>query len=279
YQICILGSLLAYGTLTLHFEVSLLQASVTLASVIAFQALFTYGVRIPHYEFKSALISGLSLCLLLRANSLSLLILASGLAIASKFLLRCNGKHVFNPTNFGIGATVLFTGQAWVSPGQWGSGVLFALFILCCGWTVVQRAERSDVTLTFLLAYPGLFFARALWLGDPWTIPLHQLSNGALLIFTFFMISDPKTTPDSRTGRILFAIMVACLAYLLRFKLYHPNALIFSLLACSVFVPILDRYFAGIQFNWVGNGHKPENSFGHRFPIAMMIDQTEKPIP
>jgi len=43
-------------------------------------------------------------------------------------------------------------------------------------------------------------------LGEPMTIPFHRLESGSLLLFTFFMISDPKTTPDSRIGRIAFAV-------------------------------------------------------------------------
>lgn len=260
YQISVLGCLLAYGMIGLRFEIHLPQVIVTLVAVSVFQALCTRRAGLPYYEFKSALISGLSLCLLLRANSLAVVALACGLAIASKFFLRVNGKHVFNPTNFGIGIAILLTGQAWVSPGQWGSGLLIALFVVCCGLAVVQRAERSDVTLAFLLAYPGLFFARALWLGDPLTIPLHQLANGAFLLFTFFMISDPKTTPNSRVGRILYAVMVAGLAYVLRFIFYNPNALIYSLLIGSIFVPVFDYFFVGPRFDWTGRRHNPQNN-------------------
>ena len=71
------------------------------------------------------------------------------------------------------------------------------------GWLVVHRAARSDVTWAFLAAYAALALRpRLRGSGDPLAIPLHQLESGAFLIFAFFMISDPKTTPDSRAGRI-----------------------------------------------------------------------------
>src|SRR2546422_5386760 len=57
---------------------------------------------------------------------------------------------------------------------------------------------------------------------------LKQLQSGALLLFTFFMISDPKTTPDSRAGRILFAIIVATGAAYVQFGLYRTNGLLRS---------------------------------------------------
>ena len=61
----------------------------------------------------------------------------------------------------------------------------------------------------FAAVYILLQVSRAVRLGDPLSIPLHQLQNGAFLLFTFFMISGPKTTPDSRLGRLVFASLVA----------------------------------------------------------------------
>ncbi len=134
---------------------------------------------------------------------------AAAAAISSKFLLRWNGKHVFNPTNFGIVAAMLATGRVWVSPAQWGNAAFFGFLLACAGLLVVHRAARSDVTFAFLATYLALVFGRSAWLGEPLAIPLHRLQSGALLLFSFFMISDPKTTPDSRAGRILFGGLVA----------------------------------------------------------------------
>ena len=127
--------------------------------------------------------------------------LAAVITIASKFLLRINGKHLFNPTNFGIVAMMALTGEVWVSPGQWGNVAFFAFLMACLGGLVVNRAARSDVTYAFIAFYMALVFGRSLWLGEPMAIPVHRLESGALLLFTFFMISDPKTTPGSRAGK------------------------------------------------------------------------------
>lgn len=72
---------------------------------------------------------------------------------------------------------------------------------------------------------------RAVWLGDPFAIPLHHLRSGALLLFTCFIISDPKTTPDSRASRLLFTGLVALGAVLVQFGLHRPNVLLWSLVA------------------------------------------------
>lgn len=106
------------------------------------------------------------------------------------------------------------------------------------------------MTLGFLACYIGLLFARTLWLGDPLSIPLHQLETGALLIFAFFMISDPKTTPDSRTGRLAFALLVALAALYVQFGLFRPNGPLWALIACSPLVPLVDRFFPGARYDW-----------------------------
>ena len=111
---------------------------------------------------------------------------------------------------------------------------------------------RSDVTYAFLSFYLAILFGRALWLGQPMAIPLHQLASGAFLLFTFFMISDPKTTPDTRAGRILFALLVALGAGFVQFVLYRPNGLILSLAFLSPLVPLLDRVLPGARYVWRG---------------------------
>ncbi len=251
YQILVLASLLAYGVLRLDLEVKALQAAALLAAVLVTQYACTRLWHLPAFDPKSALISGLSLCLLMRTNLLLLGIAAAVATIAGKFLLRWRGKHIFNPTNFGIVATMLATGgKVWVSPGQWGSVAVFAFLVACLGGLVVNRAARSDVTYAFLASYLGVVFGRALWLGQPMTIPLHQLASGAFLIFTFFMISDPRTTPDSRAGRILFALLVALGAGFVHFVLYRPNGLILSLFFLSPTVPLIDALLPGGRYAW-----------------------------
>lgn len=253
-QIASLGALLVYGVLALDLEVRVGPAAVIVASCLTFQWLGTRLAGLPRYDPKSALISALSLALLLRTSSPLWLVLAPLLTIGSKFVLRVHGRHVFNPTNFGLAAALLLSDRAWVSPGQWGSLAIAAFAAVCLGSVVVRRAERSDVTWAFLAAWLALLVGRAWWLGDPLAIPLHQITNGTLLIFAFFMISDPKTTPDSRAGRILFACLVAAVAYALRFVFYDTNALIWALAACSPLVPVVNLLLRGRRYEWPSPG-------------------------
>jgi enediyne biosynthesis protein E5 len=249
YQIAMLASLLVYGMGWLAFEITVARACLLLVTALGTQALGDRAEGRPA-NWRSALISGLSLCLLLRTNRADLAFAAAVITIGAKFVLRLRGKHIFNPTNGGIVAILLLTDRVWVSPGQWGSVAFFAFLMACLGGVVVNRASRSDVTYAFIAFYCALLFGRSAYLGEPMAIPLHRLESGALLLFTFFMISDPKTTPDSRAGRLLFAALVAAGGWYVQFRLFRTNGLLWSLAAFSLAVPLIDLLLPGAQYSW-----------------------------
>lgn len=250
YQIAVLASLLIYGVGWLAFDIGPREIAFLLGAVLATQFVFGELAGQPRFDPRSALISGLSLCLLLRTNNLVLLLATAVITIASKFVLKWNGKHLFNPTNFGIVAMIALSGEVWVSPAQWGSKLQFGFLMACLGGMVVHRALRSDVSYAFILSYAAILFGRAYWLGDAAAIPLKQLQSGALLLFSFFMISDPKTTPDSRLGRILFAALTAGGAAYVQFVLYRTNGLLWSLALCSLLTPLIDYLAPGTKYDW-----------------------------
>ncbi len=249
YQLASLSALLLYGLLWLDFDVSPWQIAITLGTALLTQYAGTRAYNLLSFDPRSPLISAVSLCLLLRTDQLMVAALASFMAIGSKFLFRWRHKHLFHPTNFAL-AVMLASGLGWISAGQWGQVAWFGFLVACLGSLVVTRAERADVTVAFLCFYVGLQLARALWLGDPLAIPLHQIESGALLIFAFFMLSDPKTTPDSRSGRIAYALIIALAALSVQFGLFRPNGPLWGLMACAPLVPVLDRLFPGIRFEW-----------------------------
>ena len=125
YQIAILGSLALYGVTILDLDVEPSVAWTVILGSLAFQLLFTKWVGLSRFDARSPLISALSLILLLRTRSVVVALVAALLTIGSKFGLRVgqgrDGKHVFNPTNFGLASTMLLFDGVWVSQGQWGS--------------------------------------------------------------------------------------------------------------------------------------------------------------
>src|SRR5436309_3197378 len=88
YQIAVLTLLLAYGMTALDFDVGVLQCATIFASALAVQFLGTRLTGLSRFDPRSALISALSLCLLLRSNDLSIAVAASVIAIGSKFVVR-----------------------------------------------------------------------------------------------------------------------------------------------------------------------------------------------
>ena len=259
YQVMVLGLLLAYGIVGLDFGIHWQNAVAIIVTAQLVQLVGTRLAGLERFDPLSALITSMSLTLLLRTDVMVLAALAAVVAIGSKFTVRIRGKHVFNPANVALVTMMLMSDRVWISSGQWGSAAIGAFALACLGFIVLTRARRSETTIAFLLAYASLVFGRALWLGDPLSIPLHQLQNGALLIFAFFMISDPKTSPNSALGRLAYGAMVATVAYTIQFVFYEPNGPILALIISAPFVPLIDVLSNGSLYRWdrpAGNAGK-----------------------
>ncbi len=250
YQIAVLAMLVAYGVVMLDFGIHWYNALGILCTALTVQYLGTRIAALPVFDPRSPLITAMSLTLLLRTDSLLLAMAAAAIAIGSKFLLRINGKHVFNPANLGIVTLMLLSDRAWISTGQWGNAAIGAFALACLGFVVLTRAKRAETTIAFLCAYALLLLGRALWLGDPLSIPLHDLQNGALLLFAFFMISDPKTSPNTALGRIIFATVIAGIAFTIQYIYYQPNGPMLALLMAMPLVPLIDILLHGRNYRW-----------------------------
>jgi enediyne biosynthesis protein E5 len=250
YQIAALSTLLIFNFGWLDFGARPLNSALAIVSSFATQALCSRYYGLPSIDLRSPLITGLSLSLLLRADEAWLHALAGVIGIGSKFVLRIDGKHIWNPAGLAIVVLLLTSNDVWISPGQWGSAVWFAALLGFFAILVLHAARRSDMALFFLGSHAALLFARAWWLGDPIAIPIHQLQSGSLLIFTFFMISDPRTSPDARLGRFLFAASVAVLGHYLAFFMQMRPALYFALIAISPLTLLIDRILPAERFAW-----------------------------
>jgi enediyne biosynthesis protein E5 len=251
FQIAALSLLLAVNFAWIDFGAKPLDSVLAIVSALAAQAVCSRLFGLPRIDLRSALITGLSLSLLLRADTPWLPAIAGVVAIASKFVLRIDGKHIWNPAGFAIVALLLVSDHVWISPGQWGASIWFGSLVAFLAILVLQAAQRFDIALFFLGSHAVLLLIRAFWLGDPLAIPLHQLQSGSLLIFAFFMISDPRTAPDSRLGRFMFACGVALLAHYLAFFMQMRPALYVVLIALSPLTLLLDKLLPANRFEWL----------------------------
>jgi Na+-transporting NADH:ubiquinone oxidoreductase subunit NqrB len=250
YQIAALATLLIFNLARLDFGAQPLNSGLAIAGALAMQALCTRWYSLPSFDPRSPLITGLSLSLLLRAEEPWLHELAAVIAIGSKFVFRIGGKHIWNPAGFAIVVLLLTGSGVWISPGQWGSTVWFAALLCFFAILVLHAARRSDIAVFFLASHAALLLARACWLGDPLAIPIHQLESGSLLIFAFFMISDPRTSPDSRLGRFIFAVSVALAGHYLTFFMQMRPALYVALIALSPLILLIDKVLPAQRFQW-----------------------------
>ncbi len=201
-------------------------------------------------NFRSAVITSLGLSLLLRADHWTTMALAAASAIASKFVFKVDDKHFFNPANFGIISALALTPDAWVSPGQWGEDWWYGLLFAGTGGMILKRVGRWDTTAAFLGAYAGLEAIRNIWLGWTWDVFLHRLMSGSLLLFALFMITDPRSIPNAKIGRIVWAVCIAILTFILRNYFYVSTAVFWALFAIAPLTILTDIFWSAPRFAW-----------------------------
>jgi Na+-transporting NADH:ubiquinone oxidoreductase subunit NqrB len=254
FQIFALGVLLAAGAYFRDFSIRTEQVVLTFAAGLLTQAACWRLTPSKPRTLRSALITCLSLTLLLRADNLLAHPIAATAAIYSKSPFRFRGKHLFNPATFGIICAIVLIPGTWISPGQWGQDVAIAGWFVMLGVLVTNRARRGDISWTFLAFYLGVLALRVEYLGQRWAVWTHQFESGALLLFAFFMISDPMTGPNDRRGRIAHAALVAAIAYVWQLHLYRTNGLIWALFIAAPLVPFWDAIWPARKFEWTQNG-------------------------
>lgn len=254
FQIGFLGSFLIFGIIALEWKINTTVITVISISVLATQLIAIFKLKLSFNSLLSSIISGLGLILLLRANETSTYILAGFFSIAPKFIIRYKGKHIFNPVNFGIIVTILITGDAWISPGQWGSTSLYILGIGIFSWLVLTKVKQLINGLVFL---GTLFILETvylnLYLEWPMDFVTHKFTSGSLLLFSFFMITDPRTTPNHFWARGIWASIVAGISFYLMEFHYISAAPFWVLFFISPLTPILDSLFSTKTFQWKPN--------------------------
>jgi Na+-transporting NADH:ubiquinone oxidoreductase subunit NqrB len=236
------------GQTVLGFKITPLQ----IVTAVVMAAAWDVGLHRAWYGSwivpKSGLITGLGIALLLRGPGLYIFAFTAVLAVASKHIIKINGKHVFNPSTFGITMALLFMPGAHFIADQWGRSFAIAFVILNLGMFIVYRVRRFDVVISFALAwflFNGIWLlsfgysVNSYWFWQTW----HTAVTPAALIFTFFMITDPRTSPATRLGRIIYCVATAGLATL--FNYHGQPGLFYGLFLVLMTVPLLDRLLVG----------------------------------
>jgi ferredoxin-NADP reductase/Na+-translocating ferredoxin:NAD+ oxidoreductase RnfD subunit len=208
-SLCIAG-LLPYSPLAMIVSLGFILAVSWIANEI-FARVFSVPTNAESY-FITALILALIISPLSPTSGFGYLwfLAAAALwAIASKFILAIQGKHIFNPAALAVVLTAATVGQ---SASWWIGNTYLALPIILGGFLMVLKIRRTDLIVSFFAAaaaaiiLPGL--ARGTNIG---TILNNTLFHSPLFFFAFVMLTEPLTTPPRRAGRIAYGTLVGFL--------------------------------------------------------------------
>jgi ASPIC and UnbV/FG-GAP-like repeat len=236
-------SLQVLGQVAFDFRLSIAQILVALLTSAVLEVAIAFRRQHVLMWPASALLTGNGVAFILRVpgtehgdwwsmNGWWIFAGTSAVALLSKYLVTFRGRHVFNPSNFGLVPCFLLLGPERADPLEfwWGPlspALVFALaLIVTGGFAILGRLHLTEIAVGFWLAFAagiGVLAASghtmtAAWHVGPiegaefwWTL----VSSPEILVFLFFMITDPRTIPGSRAGRRAYAIGVGLLATLL----------------------------------------------------------------
>jgi enediyne biosynthesis protein E5 len=205
------------GQITFGFLESWSRTFLAIATAMGVELLVVralYG-KWPHLA--SAYVSGISVGILVRSPAFWPYALCSAISITSKYVLRVQGRHLWNPTNFGIVAMLVLAADTVASLSvQWGNNLLPMVFVWVFGAIILRMVGRLHITLTYVASF--LFFAvvRAGVTGHPLLSEVAPITGPMYQLFIFFMITDPKTTVGPRWAQSLVAFLIAAVEAVFR---------------------------------------------------------------
>ena len=165
----------------------------------------------------SAYISGISVGILVRSPAFWPYALCALISITSKYVLRVNGKHIWNPSNFGIVVMFLLASDTVAGLSiQWGNFLWPMLVIWTLGSFIIWRLRRFHISATYVVSFLAFALLRSYITGDPWRSEVSPITGPMYQLFIFFMITDPKTTVSSKTGQCFVVVAVAAVESILR---------------------------------------------------------------
>jgi enediyne biosynthesis protein E5 len=208
----LLAAHLSFGVLESYQRTALAIATAIVTEL--FMGRLTYG-KWPHPA--SAYITGISVGILTRSPFYWPYVFISFISIASKYVLRLDGRHLWNPSNFGLSA-VLFLAPATVSllSIQWGNNIWPMAVIWILGTAIVWKVGRLHISATYVASFLAFSVVRSLVSGTPWLATVAPITGPMYQLFIFFMVTDPKTTVRSTRGQCAVVFLVALVEAILR---------------------------------------------------------------
>jgi Na+-translocating ferredoxin:NAD+ oxidoreductase RnfD subunit len=211
---------LSYGFLESYTKTALAIGSAIVAEIILGRIFFRKWLNLA-----SAYITGISVGILVRSPAYWPFLLGSVISIMSKYVLRVKGRHIWNPSNFGIAVLLFLAPETMaVLSIQWGNNLLPIAVIWILGSIIIYRARRFHISATYVLSFLLFAFLRSTITGHPWQAEVAPITGPMYQLFVFFMVTDPKTTVHSRFWQCVVVFIVAFVEFLLRLNevVYAP---------------------------------------------------------
>jgi Na+-translocating ferredoxin:NAD+ oxidoreductase RnfD subunit len=212
----ILIGYLVLGFTVLGFNRTPTQAIITSLSTCLLEAIYTRIFKKVWAFPLSALITSCSLSILLNySHNYWMLLVPVYFAISTKYFFTFKGRHVFNPAQIAVTMSLIFAGELiTAAPAyQWNGIENMSVFIGMLGiFFLLPKINRHYLVLSFLITFTAQTFLRAMIMKHhlPFeTLFLGTLSSPAFFLFTFFMITDPATSPSSKKLQIIFGFLIA----------------------------------------------------------------------
>ena len=217
WLIAFLLSFVTYAIASPGFHRSLDQFVVGIGVCVLLDGLLLWRYQKVLVVPVSGFITSMGLLLLCDTPALWPYPFAAALGILSKHFLRVGGRHIFNPANFGLVVTILFfSSEATVVASRWGGSTIGLAAVACLGVMVAIKANRIVLSATYVATYlAGAALLDALGY-ESFTLAVALVSSAAFQLFTFFMISDPMTTPVDRRHQVVYAVALAVLELIFR---------------------------------------------------------------
>ena len=242
--ILLVGDLM-YGMPESHWK-TLLAIVTSIALEMILGKVF-YG-KFPHPA--SAYITGISVGILVRSPVYWPFALCAAISIMSKYVLRIKGKHIWNPSNFGISVLVLASPIVSVLGIQWGNFLLPMIIIWVLGSVIIWRLRRFHITAVYVVSFIAFALLRSWMNGSPWQSEVAPITGPMYQLFIFFMITDPKTTVRSHKWQCIVVFLVALLEMIMRLHqvVYAPFYALFIVGPIAMLIEMwLDSRKAGAK--------------------------------
>jgi hypothetical protein len=208
---------LVAGQLSFGFLESWSRTALAIVTSILFELVLSriFVGKWPHLA--SAYVTGISVGILVRSPEYWPYALCSALSIASKYAIRIDGRHIFNPSNLGIVAMLVLASDTVASLSvQWGNNLLPLVVVWFFGAAIIASVGRFHITFTYVVSFVVFSFLRSGITGHPWLSEVAPITGPMYQLFIFFMITDPKTTVGPKWAQVLVAFLVAAVEAILR---------------------------------------------------------------